>query len=65
VFIGGIIMGWCSGSYLADDIYNIVRKYIPKNKRKEIANKIYDMFCDQDADSWKEDMNIIKDHKID
>lgn len=57
-------MGWCSGSNLADEIYNKIRKYIPKDKRKEIATMIYNMFCDQDADCWESDMKIIKDSEV-
>ena len=56
-------MGWCSGSYMAEDIYNKIRKYIPKSEN-EIAKTIYDIFCQQDADCWDYDMNIIKDAKL-
>ena len=45
-------MGWCSGSELAENIYNEIRKFIPEHKRKEIAKKIYDEFCNYDADDW-------------
>lgn len=54
-------MGWSSGSYLAEDIYVKIRKYIPKNKREEIASFIYDKFRDLDADDWDDSMLIIKD----
>lgn len=46
------MMGWASGSYLAQDVWNLVRPHIPQEKRKQLAAKIYDMFCDEDADDW-------------
>lgn len=57
-------MGWCSGSFIADELWNEIREYLPEEKRKELANKIYELFCNQDADCWEDDMNIIKDAEI-
>jgi hypothetical protein len=57
-------MGWCSGSFMADELWDDIRKYIPKAKRKLVANKIYDVFSDHDADCWESDMNLIKDKEI-
>jgi hypothetical protein len=57
-------MGWCRGSYMAEDMWNKVRKYIPKEEKKSLANEIYEYFCDQDADCWESDMKLIKDAKI-
>ena len=45
-------MGWCIGSYLANDIWNEVKGWIPFDKQKEVAVKIVDMFENQDADCW-------------
>jgi hypothetical protein len=45
-------MGWASGSYLAEDIWQSVKNHLPEEKKKEIAQKIYNIFCDQDADDW-------------
>jgi hypothetical protein len=53
-------MGWCSGSYLAEDIFKKIEKYLPMNVKKEIAQKIYDEFCNLDADCWDEEMHIMK-----
>jgi putative lipoic acid-binding regulatory protein len=48
-------MGWASGSELADDVWKVVKKYIPKDKKKEVAIKIVDLFQDYDADAWEND----------
>lgn len=45
-------MGWCSGSYIAEDIWRIVEKFIPEELKKQVAMKITDRFCDEDADDW-------------
>lgn len=45
-------MGWCSGSYIAEDMWDIVREFIPIDKKPEVAKKIVDRFCDEDADDW-------------
>ena len=54
-------MGWCTGSYLAEDLWNTIRGYIPEDKRKDIARNIIEIFNEQDADCWDDDMNIVKD----
>ena len=54
-------MGWCSGSYIADEVYNLIREYIPKRKRKCISKEIYDIYCEYDADCWEDEMNIVID----
>jgi hypothetical protein len=45
-------MGWCSGSWLADDVWKVVKKYIPEKDKKRIARKIVDLFNGHDADDW-------------
>lgn len=57
-------MGWSSGSTLGEEIYCLVRKYIPVKKRKLIASKIYDLLCDQDADDWEGTSKLEKDANI-
>jgi hypothetical protein len=57
-------MGWCSGTELAIDVWNLVRKYIPSKDKKKIAFKIYDLFCDYDADCWDGDSQLEKDAGI-
>lgn len=57
-------MGWSGGSSLAEDVYLLVRKHIPLNKRQQIAEKIYDLFCDLDADDWDGSSTIEKDGDI-
>jgi hypothetical protein len=54
-------MGWYSGSYLAADIYKLVRKHIPEDKRKAIAGKIIDRFEQEDADDWDSGSLLCKD----
>ena len=57
-------MGWSSGTGLACEVYDIVRKHIPEKNRKKIATKIYDLFCDNDADDWDGTSDIEKDADI-
>ena len=53
-------MGWCSGSYLAENIFKKIEQYLPNEVKYEIAKMIYDEFCDMDADCWDDDMQIMK-----
>ena len=45
-------MGWCSGSIVAEEIWKEVAPYLPEEKKYHLAKKIYDLFCDLDADCW-------------
>jgi len=54
-------MGWSSGVDLACDTYDLVRKFIPKEKRKKIARKIHELFLQYDADGWDGNSHIEKD----
>lgn len=56
-------MGWCNGSYLAEDIWDKFREFIPEDKKEQFAYWLYDKFCDEDADDWS-NSNLIKDGKI-
>ncbi len=47
-------MGWGSGSYLAEAVWNLIKKEIPKEKRKKIASKLIDLFEDEDCDTLQE-----------
>ena len=57
-------MGWCSGTELAIEVWNIIGEFVPKNKRKKIAKKIYNLFCDYDADCWDGDSQLERDAQI-
>lgn len=57
-------MGWASGSPLGIEIYEEVRKYIPKEKRQEVAEFIYDKVCELDADDWDGDSVLELDAQI-
>lgn len=54
-------MGWASGSYLAQDLYDEIRKHIPAPKRKVVASKIIDAFEHEDADDWDYGSKLFKD----
>jgi len=45
-------MGWAAGSQLGDELYELIRGYLPVEDRKEIATQFYDAVCDLDADDW-------------
>jgi hypothetical protein len=59
-------MGWAKGSEMAVDIWEIVRDYIPtqKHRRRDCARRIYNIFCDEDADDWNSQDSIIEDAEI-
>ncbi len=46
-------MGWSNGCYLATTIWNSIVDDIPSSRRRTHAKRIYDLFCDEDADSWE------------
>ena len=45
-------MGWVSGSYLAEEIWKEIKDILPNDKKEQLAVKIYNAFCDADADDW-------------
>lgn len=47
-------MGWASGSIIAEQIWDLIKKEIPKNKQKKIAKKIIDIFESEDCDTIDE-----------
>lgn len=47
-------MGWSGGTEIADGIWDIVREYIPEDKKKEVALGIIDVLTDQDWDCVQE-----------
>lgn len=51
-------MGWCTGSNMANDIWNEVKGWIPFDKQKEVATKIYNIFANEDADDWSDPNGI-------
>jgi len=54
-------MGWASGSYLAEDIWEKIRDFIPQDEQKHAAKIIYDSFCDEDADDWTNEKGSLED----
>lgn len=45
-------MGWCAGSYIAQEVWDLVEEHIPKKKQKQIAQEIVKIFNEHDADDW-------------
>ena len=56
-------MGWASGSELAEDVWTLVRKYIPKNALKQVASKLIDLFENRDCDTIEECEQLCQDAK--
>lgn len=54
-------MGWSRGSELAEDVWERVRKHIPEDQRKQVAGEIIDLFENEDADDFYDDMQIMQD----
>jgi hypothetical protein len=40
------------GAQVAEKIWLKLRRYIPKNKKREIAEWIYELFCEYDTEYW-------------
>lgn len=57
-------MGWASGSELAEDVWDTVRKYIPVKNRRRVARKIVDLFEQQDCDTIHECEKLMNDAEI-
>ena len=47
-------MGWSTGSELATELWTILNKYIPKNKKEELADKLICLFENYDCDTTYE-----------
>lgn len=45
-------MGWASGSQLAEELYEDIRRDIPAKKRRRVARMIVEAFENHDADDW-------------
>ncbi len=45
-------MGWASGSYFADEVWDVVKPHIDPSEQQEVAKKLLRAFCGQDADDW-------------
>jgi len=56
-------MGWCSGSYLAKEIWDEFRESIVPEDRQRLAMWLYKRFCNEDADDWDNGL-LISDGKI-
>ena len=58
-------MGWCSGSEIAEDVWTVVRRFIPTGSRQQVARKIVDIFENNDADTMEEAEQLWQDADID
>ncbi len=47
-------MGWAGGSQLADEVWNIVSKYIPAKDRPAVAHALCAQFQNEDCDTMDE-----------
>jgi hypothetical protein len=56
-------MGWASGSELAESVWSLFRKHVPKEQRKQVALKLIDLFEDRDCDTIDECEQLCKDAK--
>lgn len=51
-------MGWCSGSQLANEVWDEVKAFIPDEKQKDVAKEIVDIFSNHDADCWEDPKGV-------
>jgi hypothetical protein len=47
-------MGWSSGGGLFNEVWGIVREYVPEEKRAEVCAHVIDKFTDMDWDDLSE-----------
>lgn len=45
-------MGWSTGSYIAEQIWDTIKDTLPEDKKDSIAIKIFNVFEEYDADDW-------------
>lgn len=57
-------MGWSGGSVLAEDIWNIFRRYVPVKSRKRVARRLVDIFEMEDCDTMGEAERLMKDAEL-
>lgn len=57
-------MGWASGSQIAEDVWDTVRKHIPVKNRKRIAREIVSIFEDADCDTLEECDQLMEDAEL-
>ena len=48
-------MGWARGAEIAEEVWDLFKKHIPKEKRKKMANKLIDLFEGHDCDAIHSD----------
>jgi hypothetical protein len=58
-------MGWNTGSAIAEDVWALVRKFIPLEVRPDIAHKVIDRFEDADCDTMHEAEQLCTDAATD
>jgi len=64
-------MGWASGSSLAEEVWCLVRGFIPADKREKVAREVVDAFRDMDCDTMYEaetlmdDADLVEDDDLD
>ena len=54
-------MSWAGGSYLAEEVWNVVRPLVPAQKRRAAAREIIELFEDEDCDTIDEAGELCKD----
>ena len=52
-------MGWASGSYIAEDLWQKVKKYVAKPDHQKVAEAIVSAFEENDADDWSMDKGSV------
>jgi hypothetical protein len=53
-------MGWSSGSQIAEDVWSVIEKQIPKAKRKKVAREIVNIFEANDCDTMDEAEDLME-----
>lgn len=56
-----VIMGWCGGASIAEEVWLLVREFVPTKDRKNIAQEIINIFRDRDADTMDEAEQLMAD----
>lgn len=47
-------MGWASGADIADNVWDIIKSYIPEHKKVDVASDLIDEFESRDCDTMQE-----------
>jgi len=53
-------MGWAGGAQIGEEFWNLVREYIPRERKKYIARAVIAILKAEDCDTIDEATNLVE-----